>query len=198
MAIKQAYAVEPGNVLVVSGGAGAIGSIITRWAVALGATVIAVVGSSSKVEAALANGAADVLVGTTDLQRIVFGYTNDLGADAVLDAVGGDGVNQFIPVVKHGGSIVSYGNAAGQANPNPVLLARRSVAFGSPSLGQYLEGKAATQEAVDELFSVAESGIFDTLPVIQVSLRDVRTAHRDLEERRTTGITVLTPLSTTH
>lgn len=191
MAIKQAYAVQPGDVLVVTGGAGAIGSIITRWAVALGATVIAVVGSRTKVAAARENGAAEVVVGTADLQRVVAAFTRD-GVDAILDAVGGSGVNQLIPVVKYGGTIVSYGNAAGQANPDPALLSGRSVSVESPPLGQYLYGQAAVQTAVDELFTVADSNIFDSLPVRNMPLRDVQAAHRDLEERKTTGITLLT------
>ncbi len=192
MAIKQAFVVQPGSVVVVNGGAGAIASIITRWAVALGATVIAVVGSQAKVEAALKNGAIDVVVGTAGLREVVSARTSD-GADAVLDAVGGVGVNQFIPVVRRGGSIISYGNAAGQANPDPVLIAQRSATFESPALGQYLWGKTAIQAAVEELFAVAAQGIFDTLPVRRLPLRDVRIAHRDLEERRASGITLLTP-----
>jgi NADPH2:quinone reductase len=54
---RKLFAVQPGQTILVTTAAGGIGSLVTRLATFLGAQVIGVVGSSSKRDAALLNGA---------------------------------------------------------------------------------------------------------------------------------------------
>lgn len=50
LAVRQLYKVKPGDAVLVQGATGGVGSLVTRWAKALGATVIAV-GSAAKLRA---------------------------------------------------------------------------------------------------------------------------------------------------
>ncbi len=51
MLLRQTYRVRKGNTLLVHAAAGGVGSILVQWAKHLGATVIAVVGSTAKARA---------------------------------------------------------------------------------------------------------------------------------------------------
>ncbi|PYY32497.1 quinone oxidoreductase [Curtobacterium sp. MCBD17_030] len=192
MALRQAYQVQSGDVIIVTGATGAIGSILTLWCTSLGAKVVAVVGSAAKAEQAVANGAVATVVNGTSIKAVVDSVTLGGGADAALDGVGGDQVSALIPAVRRGGYIVSYGNAAGRANPDRVELERRAISFDDPPLSKYLHGQEEAQRAVDDIFRADDHGVFAALPVRELELTEIRRAHADLEERRILGVTVLT------
>jgi NADPH2:quinone reductase len=63
MLVKRVYPIAAGDVVVVHAATGGVGTLVSRWAKALGATVIATVGSASKWEAARRTG-ADYVIAT--------------------------------------------------------------------------------------------------------------------------------------
>ena len=193
MAVKNAYQVKPGDVLIVTSAAGGVGSLVVRWATALGATVVGVVGSEAKRQIALDNGATAAVVGHQALAPIVDSLTSGTGATALLDGVGGRGVSELLASVRPGGSVVSFGSANGRAQPDRTALRRQQLSFSSPDLGQFVAGQRAVQAAADDLFAALERGDLGELPITTRPLAEVAAAHRDLEGRRTTGSTVLLP-----
>ncbi len=63
MLLTDTFPVGPDTIMLVHAAAGGLGTLLTRWGKALGATVIGTVSSEEKAETARENGADHVLVG---------------------------------------------------------------------------------------------------------------------------------------
>ena len=90
--------------------------------------------------------------------------------------------------------MVTFGNASGPVPPvEPLLLMQKgSVTLSRPTLMNYTTDLSQRDTAADALFHVVGNGhvkieIGQTFP-----LSETAEAHRALENRRTTGSTVLT------
>lgn len=87
--IRRTYSVQAGDLLLVHSAAGGVGQILTRWATALGATVIGTTSSPNKRDTALAAGAAAVLDTNEEHWPEAFlEATGGRKARVVYDAVG--------------------------------------------------------------------------------------------------------------
>jgi NADPH2:quinone reductase len=194
--LRRTYRVTKGTVVLVHAAAGGVGSLLTQWARDLGAHVIAVVGSEAKVDAVRALGCRDVLVaGRDDLPARVKALSGGQGAHVVYDSVGQDTFFASLDCLRPLGLMVTYGNASGPVPPvAPLELARRGSLFLTrPVLFTYVARRAELLRSAKELFDIVGRGavrieIGQTYP-----LRDVQQAHRDLQDRRTVGSTVLLP-----
>lgn len=71
MLLRQIYRVRKGNTLLVHAAAGGVGSIVVQWAKHLGATVIAVVGSTDKAQRVHELGADRVLLSSEEDRKSV-------------------------------------------------------------------------------------------------------------------------------
>jgi NADPH2:quinone reductase len=194
--LRRTYRVTKGTVVVVHAAAGGVGSILVQWAGHLGARVIAVVGSAAKVDAVRALGCRDVLVlGQDDLPARVRELSDGQGAHVVYDSVGKDTFFASLDSLRPLGLMVSYGNASGPVPPiAPLELARRGSLFLTrPVLFSYVTGRSALLRSAKELFDVVGQGVVRIEIGQTYALRDVQRAHRDLQERRTVGSTVLLP-----
>jgi NADPH2:quinone reductase len=194
--LRRTYRVTRGTVVVVHAAAGGVGSILVQWAAHLGARVIGVVGSAGKVDAVRALGCRDVLVlGRDDLPARVRELSDGKGAHVVYDSVGKDTFTASLDSLRPLGLMVSYGNASGPVPPiAPLELARRGSLFLTrPVLFSYLTQRADLLRAAKELFNVIGEGVVRIEIGQTYALRDVQRAHRDLQERRTVGSTVLLP-----
>jgi len=194
--LRRTYRVRKGTVAVVHAAAGGVGSILVQWARHLGATVIGVVGSEAKATLARGLGCHDVLVlGRDDIAARVRGLTDGRGAHVVYDSVGKDTFFASLDALRPLGLMVSYGNASGPVPPiAPLELARRGSLFLTrPVLFSYITRRADLLHSAEDLFDVIGRGIVRIEIGQTYALRDVQQAHRDLEERRTVGSTVLLP-----
>ena len=194
--LRRTYRVTKGTVVVVHAAAGGVGSILVQWAGHLGARVIAVVGSAAKVDAVRTLGCRDVLVlGQDDLPARVRELSDGQGAHVVYDSVGKDTFFASLDSLRPLGLMVSYGNASGPVPPiAPLELARRGSLFLTrPVLFSYVTGRSGLLRSAKELFDVVGQGVVRIEIGQTYALRDVQRAHRDLQERRTVGSTVLLP-----
>jgi NADPH2:quinone reductase len=91
--------------------------------------------------------------------------------------------------------MVTYGNASGPVPPiAPLELARRGSLFLTrPVLFSYVSKRADLLRSAAELFDVIGRGIVRIEIGQTYPMRDVQQAHRDLQDRRTIGSTVLLP-----
>lgn len=106
--------VEPGETLLVIGGAGGTGQAALQIGKALGARVIATAGGPEKVEFCHALGADHVIdYRTQDIAEAVRAATEGRGADAIYDPVGGDTFTSATKCVAHEGRILAIGFASG-------------------------------------------------------------------------------------
>jgi NADPH2:quinone reductase len=125
--LHRTAAVQPGDVVVVLGAAGGVGSLLVQLAVAAGATVVGVAGAR-QLERVQQLGAVPVDHRTEDVAARVRELAPD-GAAAVFDHVGGPGIARSWAMLGRGGTLVSYGTAATKDLPgNPRVPVLRLLA----------------------------------------------------------------------
>jgi NADPH2:quinone reductase len=194
--LRRTFRVRKGHVVVVTAAAGGVGSILVQWARHLGARVIGLVGSERKAAVARALGCHEVLItGRDDLAACVKQASGGAGAHVVYDSIGQDTFLASLDSLRPLGMMVTYGNSSGPVPPiAPLELARRGSLFLTrPTLFNYIAGRADLLRSAQELFDVIGRGIVRIEIGQTYALHDAQQAHRDLQERRTVGSTVLLP-----
>ncbi len=194
--LRKTWRVKRGDTVLFHAAAGGVGLLACQWARHLGAKVIGVVSSEEKARLAKRNGCHRVLVAPgEDLAPQVRKLTRGAGVDVVYDSVGKGTFFPSLDCLRPLGLMVSFGNASGPVPPvAPLELAKRGSLFLTrPTLADYVATRAALEGAARELFAVVKKGAVRIHIGQRYPLRDVATAHRDLEARRTTGATVLIP-----
>jgi NADPH2:quinone reductase len=113
----------------------------------------------------------------------------------VYDGVGKDTFMGSLDCLKPRGLMVSFGNASGPvADFNlGVLAAKGSLYVTRPTLVTHASTPERLAAMAKDLFEVVASGAVRIPVHAHVPLTQAAQAHRDLESRRTTGATVLTP-----
>jgi NADPH2:quinone reductase len=194
--LRRCHRVRRGEPVLLHAAAGGVGLIALQWAAALGARVIAVVGSDEKAALVAAHGAAEVIVSTReDIVARVRAITKKRGVPVVYDGVGKDTFIASLDSLAPRGLMVSYGNASGAVPPfSPLELSRRGSLFLTrPTLFHYIAKSAELARGARELFDVVASGKVKVRIGKAYPLAEAAQAHRDLESRMTTGSLVLTP-----
>ncbi|MEZ4291960.1 MAG: CoA transferase [Myxococcota bacterium] len=122
---------EPGETLLVLGGAGGTGSAAIEVGRALGARVIATVGGPEKIEHCRALG-ADLVIDrrAQDIAESVLAATDGRGADCVYDPVGGEAFQRATRCVAHEGRILAIGFASGSWGRGRDRASRQSQLLG--------------------------------------------------------------------
>lgn len=188
--------VQPGQTVLVHSASGGVGSFLVPWLKAIGATVIAHSGSPEKAERARTLGADHSLsCPFAELAEAVRDRTNGRGVDTVFDGVGKASWDASLGSLALRGLMVSYGNASGSVPPiEPLILGRAGSLFLTrPTLFHYIATPAERAAAADRLFAMITSGKIGVEIGQSFSLPDAAEAHRALEQRRTTGSTILLP-----
>ena len=194
--LRRCHRVRRGEPVLLHAAAGGVGLIALQWAVALGARVIAVVGSDGKAAIAREHGAAEVVVSSReDIAARVRALTKGRGVPVVYDGVGKDTFMASLDSLAPRGLMVSYGNASGAVPPvAPLELSRRgSLYLTRPTLFHYIAKPAELARGARELFEVVGGRRVRVHVGGSYPLADAADAHRDLESRKTVGSLVLTP-----
>jgi NADPH2:quinone reductase len=194
--IRRCHRVHRNEPVLLHAAAGGVGLIVLQWATALGARVIAVVGSEEKAALVASHGAAEVIVGSReDVVARVRAITKQRGVPVVYDGVGKDTFFASLDCLAPLGLMVSYGNASGAVPPvAPLELTKRGSLFLTrPTLFHYTAKPSELARGARELFEVVAGGrvkarIGQTWPLAAAA-----EAHRALESRRTTGSSLLIP-----
>lgn len=199
MLLRRVHPLRAGETILFTAAAGGVGLAACRWAHALGATVIGVVGSEAKVAAAREAGCAQVLVadeaGLPSLAARVRELTGGAGVRVAYDSVGGALLDAALASVAPRGLLVTFGQSTGKV---PVLDTAKLAAGGSlfatrPSIRHYYATAPELQEGAARLFAAVQAGHVRATIGARVPLREAARAHADLAARRTTGATVLVP-----
>ncbi len=146
---------QPGQVLLVHGGGGGVGSAACELGRALGATVIATASSEAKRAFALACGAADAIdPDAPTLKSRVMALTGGRGVHAVLDPVGGDLFRESLRCLAPEGRICPIGFASGAIPDVPAnLLLVKNIAVVGLYMGFYkIDERDAQAPRVQALF----------------------------------------------
>ncbi len=194
LALKQRGQLRAGEWLLVLAAAGGVGMSAMQLGKALGARVIAAVGSADKFAFCLANGADHVInYNDSDWPEQVKRLTDGHGADVVYDPVGADYFDQATKCLALEGRLLVIGFAAGRI---PTIAANRilfkNVAIVGAYWGGYLEHHPGfLAEAQAELFALYEAGKIKPAVTQAFPLAEAPAALRALAERKIVGKAVL-------
>jgi len=194
--VCRTFKVEKGNTVLMHAAAGGVGLILCQWANHLGATVIGTVGSKEKAALAKANGCHHtILYRDEDFVARVKEITGGKLCDVVYDGIGKVTFPASLDCLRPLGMFVSFGSASGQIdafNIN-ILQTKGSLFVTRPTLNTYAAKREDLLAIATDLFAVVGSGAVK-IPINQkYPLRDAAKAHRELEERATTGSSILVP-----
>ena len=179
-----------GETLLVHAAAGGVGTAAVQVGKALGARVVAVVGSAAKAEVARAAG-ADVVVDRSagDLVAALKDAVGRSGADVVFDPVGGAAYDASTKVVAFEGRIVVVGFTSGTI-PAPALnhaLVKNYSILGL-HWGLYLQRDHAVAVAAhDRLVAWADAGLVRPVVSQQVPFDEAPGALARLGAGESTG-----------
>jgi NADPH2:quinone reductase len=114
---------KPGEVLMVHGAAGGVGSNAVEIGKILGATVIATAGSDAKLAVARGHGADHAInYSTESIKDRTRALTGDRGADVIFDPVGGDVFDESLRCIAPEGRLLVIGFASGRIPSAPANL----------------------------------------------------------------------------
>jgi len=193
--LHRTFKVQPGQTILVHAAAGGVGLILCQWASHIGANVIGVVSTEEKAALAKANGATHTIIGHTHLAAELRRITGGAMVPVVYDSVGKDTFAASLDCLSPLGLMVSFGNASGPVPPVDisVLAAKGSLFLTRPSFSTYTATHADLQAAAQDLFSAVHAGVVKIQVNQSFALEDAAAAHEALENRRTTGSTILLP-----
>jgi NADPH2:quinone reductase len=193
--LHRTYRVQKGQTILVHAAAGGVGLILCQWAAHIGANVIGVVSTEEKAALAKANGATHTIIGHANLAADVRRITAGAMVPVAYDSVGRDTFNTTLDCLAPLGLMVSFGNASGPVPPVDisVLAAKGSLYLTRPSFSTYTATHGDLLAAAQDLFSAVLSGAIKIQVNQTFALKDAAAAHEALENRRTTGSTVLLP-----
>lgn len=190
------YKVKAGDRILIQAAAGGVGLIVCQWAKYLGATVIGTVGSPEKADLA-ANHGCDypILYRDEDFVSRVKEITKDKRVDVVYDSVGQSTFMESLDCLRPMGMMVSFGQSSGPIPPldTGILAAKGSLFLTRPSLMAYTASRKDLLAHALDLFDVVEKGAVKIEVRQTYPLAEASRAHRELEDRKTTGSTLLIP-----
>jgi NADPH:quinone reductase len=177
--------IRPGSVVLVYAAAGGVGSAAIQVARTLGARVIAAAGSAEKLDVCRSLGAEEAFVYDE--------LPEDIGADVVVDPVGGQLFASSFARLRPLGTVIAIGSAAGAwPQIEPARLVGRNVGLAGFYLGRLLRlDPELVGEAVGELLGLWQTGALKPLVGAEFPLDEVEQAHALVESRRSVGKVVL-------
>ncbi|HEY3947944.1 quinone oxidoreductase [Phenylobacterium sp.] len=194
--LRRTYPVKAGETILVHAAAGGVGQIMVQWAKALGAEVIATVGTQEKAARALELGADHaIILGQQDVAEEVRRITGGTGVPVAYDSVGKATFEGTLKSVARRGLIVSFGNASGPPDPVPPgrLSQAGSLYLTRPTLFDYIATPEELDATAEALWDVMLSGAVKVQVGQTFPLAEARKAHEALESRSTIGATLLIP-----
>ena len=178
---------RPGATVLVHAAAGGVGTAAIQVARALGARVVAAVGSAEKLDLCRELGAEEAYV-YDDIP-------DDLRCDVVVDPVGGPLFEQSFGRLRPLGTTIAIGFAGGLwPELSPAALVGRNVGVQGFYLGRLIRHEPqVVGDALAELLALWETGALRPVVGAELPLADVERAHELVESRRSVGKVVLVP-----
>jgi len=183
---RQVRLAEGGTVLV-HAAAGGVGTAAIQVARALGARVVAAVGSEEKLALCRELGAVEAYVYDE--------LPDDLRVDVILDPVGGELFERSVTRLRPLGQLVAIGYAGGLwPELQPAHVVGRNVGVQGVYIGRLLRhAPDVIAAATRELLELWRAGTIRPVIGAELPLADVEQAHELVESRRSVGKVVLLP-----
>ena len=190
------FPLAAGQTCLIHAAAGGAGRLVAQFAKARGARVIGTVSSPAKAAVAAAAGVDHTINYTEapfdeEVKRITAGD----GVDVVYDSVGRTTFTRSLACLRPRGMLVLFGQSSGSVPPvDPQVLASGGSLFLTrPSLAHYLLNREELLWRAGDVLGAVERGTVQLRVDRTYPLADAKTAHEDLESRRSTGKLLLIP-----
>ena len=183
---------RPGEVLLVHGGAGGIGTFAVQLASALGARVFATAGSPEKRELCRSLGAERAISYRDADFAAVLGEVG--GADVILDNMGAKYLGRNLAALATEGRLAIIGMQGGTKGELDVsaLMHKRAAVVATSLRARPVEEKAAICRAVEEhVWPLVEAGTVRPIVGAELALDEVAKAHALMESGEHTGKVLL-------
>lgn len=191
MGLRALHPLKVGETVLVQGASGGVGSLISRWARSLGATVIGTAGSAEKLEEI--QDAVDHALRSDDRElALKVRALAPKGVDVVYEFVGRATFEASMAAVRDGGAILTIGAASGHPSIDQALLAARGIRVAGGGMPQFVKGSVVAT-ATGELFDAYRRGVFGKIEVARYPLAEAARAHEDIAARRRSGLPILVP-----
>jgi NADPH:quinone reductase len=177
-----------GKIVLVAGGAGAVGHFAIELARRAGARVLTTVSSPAKAELARAAGADTVVdYRAEDAISAVRAVAPD-GVDHIVEVALGANLELDLGVLARNGTVVTYA----ESGPDPAIpirrLMRRNLTLRFMLI--YTVPPAALRTAVEEVNAAVTAGDLTELPVLRYGLDQIAQAHQAVEDGATGKVVV--------
>ncbi|HID5295207.1 TPA: NAD(P)H-quinone oxidoreductase [Klebsiella pneumoniae] len=196
--VFQLGKLQPGESILVHGGASGIGTTSVLLCHALGMTVYATVGQDEKI-AALRPYATAINYKTDDFAEKIGQLTNDEGVDVILDIVGGPYFNRNLGLLKKDGRLVIIGFMGGRIAHEvdiQTLMLKRATVTGSTMRGRTAAEKQQIAEALRRhVWPLLEAGKCKPLIYASYPMAEIAEAHACLDSGQHLGKVVITMTS---
>ena len=192
----DSYALKRGETALVHAAAGGVGLLLTQMADKIGARVIATVSTEGKAKLAREAGAAEIIFYTKqDFEAETKRLTNGKGVDVVYDSVGKTTFDKGLNILRPRGMMVLYGGSSGAVPAfDPIVLTQKGSLFLTrPSLGNYIATREELVARSGAVLGMITSGTLRLRIEHTYPLAEAQRAHRELENRKTTGKLLLIP-----
>jgi len=193
--LNRTTPIKAGDTILFHAAAGGVGLIACQWAKSENITLIGTAGSDEKCKLALKYGATHCInYNEENFEEKVKEITAGAGVDVVMDSVGQSTFEGSLNCLKPLGMMITFGNASGPIPPFNLgqLGAKGSLKITRPTLFTHIGNHNVCQEMAKNLFAKVTSGQIDIIIGQKFPLSDVALAHDSLEQRMTTGSTILT------
>jgi NADPH2:quinone reductase len=197
-ALKLRARLQPGETLLVHGGAGGVGTAAIQIGKALGANVIATGSTKTKLDICSQCG-ADHLINYKDEGFIkpVKALTDGRGADVIFDPVGGSVFNDSTRCIAFGGRLVVIGFASGTI---PELAVNRLLVKNFDAIGLYWGNYQFQQpqlilDAQEELYKMYAAGSIKPIIYEEYDFDRLPDALDALHQRQSHGKVILAKTS---
>lgn len=186
---------QPGESLLVHGGASGIGTTAIQLAKAFGSPVFATVGGIEKIQPCLDLGATRIInYREEDFVQVVKSATNGRGVDVILDMVGGDYTQRNLSALAVEGRLVFIAFLRGakmDLNLASVMMKRLTIT-GSTLRARPIAHKAPVAQALHQkVWPLLASGIIRPIIDRVFPLAEATTAHTLMESNRHVGKIIL-------
>jgi NADPH:quinone reductase len=184
------YPLKKGETALVHAAAGGVGLLLVQMARNIGARVIATTSTEEKARLARDAGAAEVILYTQkDFEAETRRLTEGKGVDVVYDSVGRTTFEKGLNVLRPRGYMVLFGGSSGAVPPFDLiqLSQKGSLYVTRPTLAHYIATREELVRRSADVFGMIAANKLKLRFEHTYALKDAAQAHRDLENRKTTG-----------
>ncbi|MEZ5502756.1 MAG: NAD(P)H-quinone oxidoreductase [Halioglobus sp.] len=191
----QRAALQPGEKVLIHGGASGIGTMGVVMCAALGAEVYTTAGSDEKCLALEARGATRAInYKTQDFESVLRDQGLGNGINVILDMIGGDYIQKNLNLAAPEGRIVNIAYMNGfkaEVNFAPLLMKRITMTASTLRAQTFAQKAVMVREIMARVFPLLESGRIKPLIDSIYALDQVEQAHAHMESGQHMGKIIL-------